>query len=169
MRCLKECRTWYTRSEEETRILGLRLGESLVGGEVIALTGQLGTGKTVLASGILLGAGARGPFRSPTFTLVWEHQGRIPIHHVDLYRLVPGDAVDDLPWDQILSPDSAVVIEWADRLPRGFLPRDHVRMHLQRPAVGSGKTNHRRIEGRGCGLGAGLICGLPGGERTCEC
>lgn len=160
---------WCTHSQEETRTLGRRLGEAFVGGEVIALTGHLGTGKTVIASGILLGAGARGPFRSPSFTLVWEHDGRVPIYHVDLYRLEAAEVVDDLPWDVMLSPQTAVVIEWADRLPEDFLPGDHVRIHLQRPSGGFRNTDHRRIEGCGVGRGAELIRRVPGGDAACGC
>ena len=139
---------WHTKAEESTRHLGRELGRRLVPGLMIALEGELGAGKTVLASGILEGAGAEGPFRSPTFTLVWEHQGRWPLFHVDLYRLTPSEAAADLPWDRLLAPEVVSVVEWADRLPRVEWPVDWVSIQLCRPSQGE-----RRMKVTGSGRG----------------
>jgi len=125
---------WLTRSESETVDRGRCLGERARGGEVITLVGPLGAGKTALAGGIMDGAGAEGPFRSPSFTLVWEHQGRFPIYHVDLYRLQGSEVEFDLPWDRILAGDALALIEWADRLPVDFLPRGRLEIRLKREA-----------------------------------
>ncbi len=123
----------YTVSEGETRRLGQRLGRRLAPGAIVALKGDLGAGKTVFAAGILKGLGASGPFRSPTFTLVWEHQGRgTMIHHVDLYRLEADDVITDLPWDRLLDTGSVCLIEWADKLPRGFLPKRTIDVTIER-------------------------------------
>ncbi|MFP4200023.1 MAG: tRNA (adenosine(37)-N6)-threonylcarbamoyltransferase complex ATPase subunit type 1 TsaE [Bacillota bacterium] len=128
--------TIRTRSEGETRVWGRRLGEELKPGMMICLSGPLGAGKTVLASGILDGAGVPPPHRSPTFTLVWEHRSSFSINHVDLYRLSAEEAIDDLPWDYLVSEDAAAVVEWADRLPERVLPHDRMEILLVRPGEG---------------------------------
>ncbi len=152
-------REWLTESEEETVERGRRLGQRVDGGDIVALIGPLGSGKTVLAGGIMSGAGAEGPFRSPSFTLVWEHCGRFPIHHVDLYRLDEAEAEMDLPWDRILDRDSLAVIEWADRLPSGFLPDDRLLIRLERCG-----DNRRRIRLEARGGCARIISDEVGGE-----
>ncbi len=113
-------------SEEETRTLGTLWGKILSPGIMICLTGPLGAGKTVLASGILAGAGIPGPHRSPTFTLVWEHEGAFKINHVDLYRLSSDEAVGDLPWEEMISEGASSIVEWADRLPPDALAPDRL-------------------------------------------
>ncbi len=116
--------SWMTTSSQQTQRLGRVLGSYLQPGQHIALFGHLGTGKTTLAGGILAGLGAEAPFRSPTFTLVRQYEGRCPVYHVDLYRLEPDAAVDGLSWDIMLTTDAITLIEWADRLPRRFLRSD---------------------------------------------
>lgn len=152
--------TWYTSGEEETRALGEAMGRSLVGGEAFALEGSLGAGKTVFASGLMRGAGAPGPFRSPSFTLVWEHEGRFPIYHVDLYRLEGFDVREELPWDAIFSPPAVAVVEWADRLPRDLLPSDWMQIRLGRRR---GDDGRRRIDCIGYNACAGLLRNMTGG------
>jgi len=122
-----------TASPEETEALGARWGAHLRPGMMICLRGDLGAGKTVLASGILRGAGAPGPFRSPTFTLVWEHRGQFDLYHVDLYRLSSAEAIEDLPWDAMISERASAVIEWADRLPDSMRTPDRLEVFLSRP------------------------------------
>lgn len=102
-----------SRSEEETRGIGRRIGESLQRGDLVALVGELGTGKTVLARGIAEGAGARGYMASPTFTLIREYAGDVTVYHVDLYRL-DGREVADLGLEEILEA-GITVIEWAEK------------------------------------------------------
>ncbi|MDQ7820674.1 MAG: tRNA (adenosine(37)-N6)-threonylcarbamoyltransferase complex ATPase subunit type 1 TsaE [Armatimonadota bacterium] len=114
-----------TRSAEETEAVGRRLGARLQPGDVVALSGDLGAGKTVLARGIALGAGASGYIASPTFTLVREYRGAVPVFHVDLYRLDRPEQLDDLGLDDILAGGGIVVIEWAERA-RHLLPADHL-------------------------------------------
>ncbi|MGK7345725.1 MAG: tRNA (adenosine(37)-N6)-threonylcarbamoyltransferase complex ATPase subunit type 1 TsaE [Candidatus Nitrospinota bacterium M3_3B_026] len=108
-----------TRSPGETESLGERIGEALGGGDVVALEGGLGAGKTVLARGMLrgLGVGEKTPVRSPTFTLVSEYQGRIGARHADLYRV---EGPEDLETIGLFDEQTAgvTIIEWADRLPR---------------------------------------------------
>lgn len=100
------------------RRLGHRLGEAALAGDVIALVGDLGAGKTFLAQHIAHGAGVSPHARvtSPTFTLVQEHPGRIPVHHADLYRLSDPDELRDIGLFE-RGASGLVVVEWADRMP----------------------------------------------------
>ena len=109
--------TITSRSEADTRAFGLRLGRLLRGGELIGLCGELGTGKTCLVRGIADGLGiAPRKVRSPTFTLVNEYAGgRLPLYHVDLYRLTPSD-MDRMALREYLDGLGVCVIEWFERL-----------------------------------------------------
>jgi tRNA threonylcarbamoyladenosine biosynthesis protein TsaE len=109
-----------TQSEAETAVTGRRLAARLEPGSVVLLTGDLGAGKTAFVRGIAEGLGiAPGDVTSPTFTLVQEYRGgRLPLYHVDLYRLQPGE-VDDLGLEE-MQETGVLAIEWPDRLPRSF-------------------------------------------------
>ena len=103
-------------SPATTRALGARLGAAAAPGDVIALAGPLGSGKTELARGIARGLGVAEPVTSPTFIIVAEHAGRLPLFHVDCYRL---DGAEDALAAGILDDRAAegvTVIEWAERL-----------------------------------------------------
>lgn len=102
-----------TASVEETRELGRRLGQVVEAGDVIALEGELGTGKTELVKGIAEALGVESGVHSPTFVLHHRYQGRLPIEHYDLYRL-EGMAWVDTGLDEP-APDAVTVIEWPDR------------------------------------------------------
>ena len=102
-----------TASAEETRALGHRLGQVVEAGDVIALEGDLGTGKTELVRGIAEALGVTVGVHSPTFVLHHRYQGRVPIEHYDLYRL-EGMAWVDTGLDEP-APDSITLIEWPDR------------------------------------------------------
>ncbi|MFZ5862623.1 MAG: tRNA (adenosine(37)-N6)-threonylcarbamoyltransferase complex ATPase subunit type 1 TsaE [Nitrospirota bacterium] len=114
-----------SRSEADTRAWGRRLGERLVGGETLALIGELGAGKTRFAQGLAEGLGVDA-FRvsSPTFAIRHDHVGRVMLLHLDFYRLHDAEEVE---WLGMLdAPDDAVIaVEWADRLP-GALPDDRL-------------------------------------------
>jgi tRNA threonylcarbamoyladenosine biosynthesis protein TsaE len=105
-----------SRSAATTRALGGRLGAAAGPGDVIALVGPLGAGKTELARGIARGLGVDGPVASPTFILVAEHRGRVPLFHVDCYRLRgAADALAAGILDE-RALEGVTVVEWADRL-----------------------------------------------------
>ncbi|MBE9126166.1 MULTISPECIES: tRNA (adenosine(37)-N6)-threonylcarbamoyltransferase complex ATPase subunit type 1 TsaE [unclassified Coleofasciculus] len=123
---------------EATRSLGVSLGQSLPAGSVILLEGDLGAGKTTLVQGIGEGLGIRDAIVSPTFTLINEYpQGRIPLYHLDLYRL-QSEEVEALNlesyWEGIEMPLGIVAIEWAERLL--YLPPNYLHIYLKYSAEG---------------------------------
>ena len=106
-----------TTREEETGDIGERLAGTLRPGDVVLLYGELGAGKTAFVRGLARGLGAPADeVSSPTFTLIQEYAGRIPLYHVDLYRLEPRE-IPDLGLDELVLGDGVVAIEWADRWP----------------------------------------------------
>jgi tRNA threonylcarbamoyladenosine biosynthesis protein TsaE len=111
-------RSWRSRDEAETRELGRRLAAELEPAGVLLLTGDLGAGKTVLVQGVAEGLGLDPhQVQSPTFTVVREHHGgRLPLVHVDLYRLEPDEAAA-LGIEEILAGAGIKAVEWAERLP----------------------------------------------------
>jgi tRNA threonylcarbamoyladenosine biosynthesis protein TsaE len=119
------------RSVQETIQFGKQIGQQLTGGEVLALTGDLGTGKTVLARGIALGLGIpMDQVSSPTFTLIQEYPGSIPLIHVDLYRIERPSEISALGLEEYFTPSTIVIIEWAERFPQ-ILPSDHIAIRLE--------------------------------------
>ena len=125
---------FISRSPEQTRRLGARLGSYLRGSEVIALEGGLGTGKTVFAQGIGMGWGATSRLVSPTFVLVRQHlryQDDQRLYHIDLYRLNSTMEIEGLGLEEMFDdPESVCVVEWADRNP-GFFPDEHLWVQLR--------------------------------------
>ncbi|MCU0574846.1 MAG: tRNA (adenosine(37)-N6)-threonylcarbamoyltransferase complex ATPase subunit type 1 TsaE [Syntrophobacteraceae bacterium] len=107
-----------SRSEGETLEMGLWIGRNLAAGDVIALWGELGAGKTFLTRAIALGLGVpeRIPVTSPTFTFINEYEGRLHIYHMDLYRLTDLTELDTLPWMEALYGTGVSLIEWPERL-----------------------------------------------------
>ncbi|MBK9032414.1 MAG: tRNA (adenosine(37)-N6)-threonylcarbamoyltransferase complex ATPase subunit type 1 TsaE [Myxococcales bacterium] len=114
-----------------TEACGAALGAVAVGGDVIALVGDLGAGKTTLVRGVARGAGAIAEdVASPTFALVHEYPGRLALAHLDLYRLERARDLDEIGFDDALDrPDAIALIEWADRF-EDRLPADHLRIEL---------------------------------------
>ena len=124
--------TWVfrLRSAKATEDLGRAIGHQLGGGEIIALIGELGAGKTVLVRGIATGLGVPPEqVTSPTFTLLHEYSGHLHLVHADLYRINNLDDLSSIGLEEYFSPTSAVVIEWADRMSPEF-PEDYLRIHL---------------------------------------
>ena len=114
--------TLETASAGETTALGERLGRELTAGDVVLLHGDLGSGKTTIAQGILAGLGVAGPIPSPTFTLVNEYDGTTAagastrVYHLDLYRLASEADLDSIGLDDYLTPDAGIsLIEWPER------------------------------------------------------
>lgn len=120
-----------------TAAAGARLAGALAGGDVIALVGELGAGKTTFVAGLVAALGGGGA-HSPTFSLVHEYTGgRLIVWHVDLYRVERAAELPELGLDEIIGdPRGVVIVEWADRF--GVVPADHLRIELHH--VGDGRA-----------------------------
>ena len=116
-------------SAESTEAAGERLGATLGPGAVVALTGELGAGKTCFVQGLVRGLGATVRATSPTFVLVNQYSGRVPIHHVDAYRTDSMTELLDLGLLEMVGGEGVTVIEWADKL-TPLLPPDAVHVHI---------------------------------------
>jgi tRNA threonylcarbamoyladenosine biosynthesis protein TsaE len=113
-----------SNSAEETASIGREWARQLRAGDVVALAGDLGTGKTQFVKGLVAGLGSEAPVTSPTFTLLHEYTGgTLPIYHFDFYRLEDRDAALRLGLDEYFFGDGVSVIEWADRF-RDLIPND---------------------------------------------
>jgi tRNA threonylcarbamoyladenosine biosynthesis protein TsaE len=123
-------RTLVTKSEDETVEAGRQLASSLSADSVVLLLGDLGAGKTAFVRGLAEGLGASpADVSSPTFTLIQEYRsGRVPLLHVDLYRLNNPREVEDLGLEE-LGSGAVVAIEWAEKLP--YAPRDAIRVSIE--------------------------------------
>jgi tRNA threonylcarbamoyladenosine biosynthesis protein TsaE len=123
-------RHFTTTSEDDTRDRGARLGAQLTPGAIVLLSGDLGAGKTAFIRGVAAGLGLDpDEVTSPTFTLVHEYRGgRLPLVHVDLYRLDRAD-LDEIGLDQDLASRGVVAVEWADRLSRDI--RGAIRIRIE--------------------------------------
>lgn len=128
-------------SPDDTIRIGRDLAACLAPGDVVALVGPLGAGKTQLVKGIALGLGVPDErlVNSPTFVLVNEYAGRIPIHHLDAYRLTSAAELEALGFEEMCAGDAVVLVEWADRV-EGAIPADALWIDL---AVVS--DNERRL------------------------
>jgi tRNA threonylcarbamoyladenosine biosynthesis protein TsaE len=121
-----------SNSPEETIEFGRKIGSQLKGGEIVAVCGSLGSGKTHLIKGIAAGAGAEDSkqVNSPTFVIVNEYAGRLDIYHIDAYRLSSIAEFEMLGFDDFCYPQSVVLIEWADKIESALGALDYVRIEL---------------------------------------
>lgn len=111
-------------SAAETKAAGARLAEEIQAGDVVALVGDLGAGKTQFVKGLAKGLGSKEMVTSPTFTLMHEYQSkRVPIYHFDFYRIESLAALRAIGFDEIVFGDGVSVIEWADRFADAIPPR----------------------------------------------
>ncbi len=114
----------HTNSAAETRALGRRLARFLRQGDVLALEGELGAGKTTFIQGVADGLGIHTPVRSPSFVLMTVHVGSYPLYHIDAYR-VSDVEIEDAGIDEVFDGTGVVAVEWADRL-QNILPESHL-------------------------------------------
>jgi len=128
-----EAEIWevITKNSDQTLRLGYVFGKMLPQGSMVALIGDLGAGKTLLAKGIAKGLGVEDEreVSSPTFVLVNEYRGRIPVHHVDLYRLRDAVEVEEIGWEEFISGPGVTLVEWAEKVP-DLLPEDRIEVYL---------------------------------------
>ncbi len=107
---------FLSHSVTETEALGQRLGQALHPGDVVAYFGDLGAGKTAFTRGLARGLGCTGRVTSPTFTIVNEHEGPIPLFHFDMYRLGDSDDLFDIGWEDYLARGGVCAVEWSERV-----------------------------------------------------
>jgi tRNA threonylcarbamoyladenosine biosynthesis protein TsaE len=114
-----------TKSAFETIRIGRSIGRHLRSGDVVALVGELGTGKTQFIKGLAAGAGVGRPtyISSPSFTLINEYPGRVPFYHLDLFRLEQEKEAEDLGLEDYFQSGGIIAIEWADKIP-SLLPKE---------------------------------------------
>lgn len=128
---------FHSHSAEQTREFGRDLAARLTGGEVIALIGPLGSGKTTFVQALATGLGVSVPVKSPSFILVARLHAPIPLVHIDAYRLSRPEELEDLAFAELCDGRSVVVVEWADKV-AGALPADRLEMHFS----GSGEERN---------------------------
>lgn len=113
---LFEMQSITTKSDLETAAAGEAFAKTLKAGDVIALHGDLGAGKTVFVKGIARGLGVAGLVTSPTFTILREYEGRMPLYHFDVYRIMDPDEMADTGYFEVIGGEGVVVIEWAEKI-----------------------------------------------------
>jgi len=136
MKCMSDPmkRTLHIANETETEKLGERIGQAAVPGMVVALIGDLGTGKTTLTKSIARGLGVTETVTSPTFNIIREYKsGRIPLYHFDVYRIADPDEMFELGYEEYFYGDGICIVEWADIIEE-LLPEDAVIIHIDRGA-----------------------------------
>ena len=144
---------FVSTSVPQTERLGIRLGELLEPGDVVCLSGELGAGKTTLARAILKALGHAGDVPSPTFTLVQPYMLRLPVAHLDLYRLKRPEEIEELGFEDVLA-EGAALVEWPE-MAEYFMPADRLDIHLE--------TEPRRAVLRGQGTWANRAAALARG------
>ena len=135
----------HSCDEEATRALGEALGRLLPPGMLLALEGDLGSGKTIFAQGLARGLGvdASAYVNSPSYTYVREHQGRVRFYHIDLYRVGDPEELELIGLRDFLDRDAVCAVEWPDRVP-GWLPAQGLLVRIRDEADAAGQG--RRIE-----------------------
>ena len=152
-----------SRSAEHTREWGIRLGKLLDGGEIIGLVGELGAGKTCFVRGLTEGleVSQKAWIRSPTFTLVNEYHGRLPIYHIDLYRLENTGELEELNLREYLYSNGVSLIEWFEYFPAGEL-EEYLELRL---AYRGGNKRELTFNGHGDRYKQ-IISALQGSRKT---
>lgn len=131
---------FYTASAYETEELGARLGRQLRPGAVIAFYGDLGAGKTAFTRGLARGLGIVDPITSPTYTIVNEYSGKIPLFHFDMYRLTSSEDLFDIGWEDYLTRGGVIAVEWSERVEDAL--EDALKIDIRRDPK---RDNGRRI------------------------
>lgn len=123
---------FQTKSPSGTVRIGKKIGSCLLPGDVVALVGELGVGKTQFIQGLAAGVEVEDPcyVSSPSFTLINEHKGRIPFYHIDLFRLETEKEAEDLGLEEYFQSSGMTAVEWADKIP-SLLPREILRIQIR--------------------------------------
>ena len=123
---------FQTKSPSETIRIGKNIGSVLLPGDVVALVGELGTGKTQFIKGLAAGVGVGKPpyISSPSFTLINEYAGKVPFYHIDLFRLKSEKETEELGLEEYFQGGGITAIEWADKIP-SLLPQEILWIHIR--------------------------------------
>lgn len=132
-----------TTSEEETIELGFTVGKALKKGSVVSLRGSLGVGKTVFAKGVAQSLGIEEAIVSPTFTLIQEYEGALPLYHMDLYRIDSEEEFELIGGEEYLFGDGIILIEWSEKI-QDLLPQETIYVTI---SLESDNTRSITIEG----------------------
>ena len=159
-------RSIETRGPDETRAFGLSLGGLLGEGDFIALSGELGAGKTCFVQGLAAGLGYGGAVTSPTFTLLHLYEGgRLPLYHFDVYRLEAPEELEGLGYEEYFYGGGVCVVEWSD-LAAGYLPEQRIELVLEKARGGEAPAGTREAqEGFSGGLRR-ITMTLHGGDEA---
>ena len=174
---------YLSHSPEETERIGEELGRTLHPGCVVAFRGGLGMGKTAFTRGLARGLGCRGRVTSPTFTIVNEYSGDIPLFHFDMYRLGGEDELFDIGWEDYLARGGVCAVEWSEQV-SGALPEDAVWVDIARgdnendriititrdcEDTGAGDIGQERVRRcHGKWRGSGLRLSEPRADPQCD-
>ncbi|QZY54268.1 tRNA (adenosine(37)-N6)-threonylcarbamoyltransferase complex ATPase subunit type 1 TsaE [Crassaminicella profunda] len=142
-----------SNNEQKTYELGYKLGTLLKRGDVVCLTGDLGAGKTTISKAIAKGLGVDECVTSPTFTIIHEYMGHIPLYHFDVYRIGEIEEMEDLGYEEYFYGEGVCLIEWASQI-EDLIPKEHLWMHIKRidentreiEMTGNGQHFHEVIE-----------------------
>ena len=138
---------FVSHNPEETEKIAYNFAQTLNGGEVITLDGDLGAGKTAFVRGLARGLGISDRISSPTFTIVNEYRnGDIPLFHFDVYRISYEDEMYDIGWDDYVARGAVIVVEWASNVP-GIFDADTIRIEISKDIAIS--EDYRTIEIKG--------------------
>lgn len=127
------------KSLKETEEFGIKLGSLLKVGDILCLNGDLGAGKTTMTKSIGLGLGVEEYITSPTFALINQYSGRLPVYHFDVYRLENADELFDLGFDDYFYGNGVCIIEWADKIEK-MIPKERIVIDIEK-----GKNDDERI------------------------
>lgn len=119
------------KTVKDTVNTGFMLGKILRIGDVVCLTGDLGTGKTALTGGIAKAIGIDGYITSPTFTIINEYEGKIPLYHFDVYRIAESEEMFEIGFEEYISGNGIVVIEWAELI-QEILPQEYIYINIKK-------------------------------------
>ncbi|MCC5912274.1 MAG: tRNA (adenosine(37)-N6)-threonylcarbamoyltransferase complex ATPase subunit type 1 TsaE [Clostridiaceae bacterium] len=128
MKCVK------VFTEQETQALGIKLGKLIGTGDVICLIGDLGAGKTTFTKAFAKGLEIEEDVTSPTFTLIQEYEGRLPLYHFDVYRIGDVSEMEDIAYEEYFYGEGVCVIEWA-HLIEEILPKDYLHIEIKHVAI----------------------------------
>lgn len=139
---------YITKSEQETRDLGQSIGKVLEEGDVLLLSGEPGAGKTVFTRGIAAGMGIKGYITSPTFTIINEYDGSVPLYHMDAYRIGNASEMESTGFQEYITDGGlygpgVVVVEWPGNI-SGLLPENAIKVNIQK--FEDNRTDTREIE-----------------------